>query len=109
MTEIIFFPFDGPAERRQILDRLEAWQEWVGGTIEFVGIGDGLSMIVNEEGFFEQPPSRWRYPAPLSGTPVHGPFVVARWEWEANGKDHAVDLTPADLVRIRQLFPGVNV
>jgi hypothetical protein len=87
---------------------LGAWQEWVGGPIQFVELGDHLVMIVNEEGMTTQPQTRWRYRAGLgdfSGTPVFGPFVVARWQWEATG-DHAADLSAADLPRVRQLFPG---
>jgi hypothetical protein len=107
MTQVVYFPVDAASEPRRIPDVLGAWQEWVGGMIQFVELGDGLVMIVNENGQEEQPPSHWTYPTTLAGfggTPVFGPFVVARWQWDADG-DRAVDLTAHDLVRIQELFP----
>jgi len=49
----------------------------------------------------------WRWPVGAraeTGVPIHGPFVVARWTYEPDGDDHAVELTRADLATIRDLF-----
>jgi len=63
--------------------------------------------IINEEGLYLQPPSLWVWPLGARaevGPPIHGPFVAARWTYELNGDDHAVELTRANLATIRRLF-----
>ncbi len=113
-VRVVLFGLDGTVSRLTVADTLATWQHLVDGLIEFVVLApipgaprDELVAIINEEGLFTQPRSSWCWPAggrAETGVPIHGPFVVARWTYDADGDDHAVELTRADLDTIRRLF-----
>jgi len=114
-VRVALFALDGTVSLPAVADTLATWQGIVGGLIQFVVLAaplpgaprDELVAIINEEGLFTQPPSPWRWPAVAraqTGVPIHGPFVVARWTYDADGDDHAVELTRADLATIHDLF-----
>ncbi len=114
-VRVVFFALDGTVTVPAVTDTLATWQHLVEGSIEFVRLisplagapRDELVAIINEEGLFTQPRSPWVWPVGAraeTGVPIHGPFVVARWTYDADGDDHAVELTRADLATIRGLF-----
>ena len=114
-VRVALFALDGTVSLPAVADTLATWQGIVGGLIQFVVLAaplpgaprDELVAIINEEGLFTQPPSAWRWPAEAraeTGVPIHGPFVVARWTYDADGDDHAAELTRANLATIRRLF-----
>jgi len=114
-VRVVLFGLDGTVSVPTVTDTLATWQHLVAGSIEFVRLlsplaaapRDELVAIINEEGLYLQPPSPWVWPLGARaevGTPIHGPFVVARWTYEPNGDDHAVELTRANLATIRRLF-----
>jgi len=114
-VHVALFGLDGTVSLPAVADTLATWQGIVGGLIQFVVLAaplpgaprDELVAIINEEGLYTQPPSAWRWPAGAraeTGVPIHGPFVVARWTYDADGNDYAVELTRDDLAIIRDLF-----
>jgi len=114
-VRVVVFALDGTVSVPAVTDTLATWQNLVAGSIEFVRLisplagapRDELVAIINEEGLYLQPPSPWVWPLGARaevGTPIHGPFVVARWTYAPDGDDHAVELTSANLVTIRRLF-----
>jgi hypothetical protein len=113
---ILVYRVGEPGVVETIEDRLAAYQAIVGGYIETLGIGPGLSIFCNEEGWLNgMPPNRSFAVYDFNIVPpndsalytmlpkhqIHGPFFVARMDSHGNLRD----ITDDDIRRCNELFP----
>ena len=92
--EVAVVPVDADAYRKTINPHLKAFQDLVGGFIQFVPFAGGVNICCNEEGLIQGLPLCRILP---DGNRIHGQFVL--FQAGDNGEAESVE-EPEELIEL---------